>query len=42
MEKRGVISVWSINAGDGEVNVIDGNADDYVSSVGVSDGSVVN
>ena len=29
MEKGGVISIWSVKVGNSEVNVIDGNANDY-------------
>ena len=42
MERGGVISIWSVKVGNGEVSVIDGNADDYVSSFGISNGCVMN
>ena len=37
MEKEGgVISIWSVKVGNSEVSVIDGSANDYTSSFGVS------
>ena len=34
--------IWSVKVANSEVSIIDGNANDYVSSFGVSNGCVMN